>query len=136
MVLKEAMRLYPPAPMLGRRAVSDDQVCGYHIPAGTDVLLAPWVVHRHPEFWDEPGRFEPERFTPEREKARHRYAWCPFGGGPRGCMGQHFSMLESVIALAVLVRDFEFSAPPGEPRYTNHITLRPTHGMPSLVTPR
>ncbi len=136
MVLKEAMRLYPPAPLLGRRAVSDDQVCGYHIPAGTDVLLAPWVVHRHPEFWDEPGRFEPERFTPEREKARHRYAWCPFGGGPRGCMGQHFSMLESVIALAVLVRDFEFSAPPGEPRYTNHITLRPTHGMPSLVTPR
>src|SRR6266540_1368501 len=136
MVLKETMRLYPPAPLLGRRAVSDDQVCGYHIPAGTDVLLAPWVVHRHPEFWDEPGRFEPERFTPEREKARHRYAWCPFGGGPRGCMGQHFSMLESVIALAVLVRDFEFSAPPGEPRYTNHITLRPTHGMPSLVTPR
>jgi cytochrome P450 len=69
------------------------------------VLLAPWVVHRHPQFWEEPERFDPERFTPEREKARHRYAWCPFGGGPRGCMGQHFSMLESVIALAVLVRD-------------------------------
>ncbi len=136
MVLKEAMRLYPAAPLLGRLAVADDEVSGYRIPAGSNVIVAPWVIHRHPELWDEPERFDPERFTPEREKARHRYAWFPFGGGPRGCIGQHFSMLESVIALAALVRDFELSAPAGEPLYTNHITLRPTHGVPSLVTPR
>jgi cytochrome P450 len=135
MVLKEAMRLYPSAPVIGRRAVGDDELCGYRIPAGSDVWVSPWVVHRHPDFWDEPARFDPERFAAARDEARHRYAWLPFGGGPRACIGQHFSMLESAIALAMLVRDFEFTAPPGEPRYTNHITLRPTHGVPSLVTP-
>jgi len=136
MVLKEAMRLYPSAPFLGRLAVQDDQIGGYHIPAGADVVLAPWITHRHPAFWQQPERFDPQRFTPEQDKARHRYAWFPFGGGPRACIGQHFSMLESVIALATLVRDFHFAAPPGEPAHTSHITLRPTHGVPSRVTAR
>jgi len=136
MVLKEAMRLYPSAPFLGRRAVQDDQIGGYHIPAGADVVLAPWITHRHPAFWEQPERFDPQRFAPEQEKARHRYAWFPFGGGPRACIGQHFSMLESVIALATLVRDFQFAAPPGEPARTNHLTLRPTGGVPSRVTAR
>jgi cytochrome P450 len=136
MVLKEAMRLYPSAPFLGRLAVQDDQIGGYHIPAGADVVLAPWITHRHPAFWEQPERFDPQRFTPEQEKARHRYAWFPFGGGPRACIGQHFSMLESVIAIATLVRDFQFAAPSGEPARTNHITLRPAHGVPSRVTAR
>jgi cytochrome P450 len=136
MVLKETMRLYPSAPLLGRRAVEDDRICGYRIPAGADVVVAPWVVHRHPDFWDRPHRFDPQRFAPEREKARHRYAWFPFGGGPRGCIGQHFSMLESVIALAMLVREFDLVTPPGEPRNTNHITLRPVGGVVSHVTVR
>jgi cytochrome P450 len=136
MVLKETMRLYPSAPLLGRRAVEEDRIGGFRIPAGADVVVAPWIVHRHPDFWDQPQRFDPQRFTPEREKARHRYAWFPFGGGPRGCIGQHFSMLESVIALAMLVRAFEFVAPPGEPRHTNHITLRPVGGVFSHVTAR
>jgi cytochrome P450 len=133
MVLKEAMRLYPSVPFISRRAVADDDVCGYRLRAGTDVVLAPWVVHRHPQFWPDPARFDPDRFTPEREKTRHRYAWFPFGGGPRACVGQHFSMLESAITVAILVRDFEFTAPAGEPARTNHITLRPTHGVPSVV---
>jgi len=136
MVLKEAMRLYPSAPFLGRQAVQDDEIGGCHLPAGADVVLSPWVTHRHPAFWDRPERFDPQRFTPEQEKARHRYAWFPFGGGPRACIGQHFSMLESVIALATLVRDFRFAAPPGEPARTNHITLQPVHGVPSRVTVR
>jgi len=136
MVLKEAMRLYPSAPFLGRRAVEEDQISGYRIPAGAEVVLAPWITHRHPDFWVRPEHFDPNRFTPTRERARHRYAWFPFGGGPRACIGQHFSMLESVIALATLVRDFDFAAPPGEPPRTNHITLRPTHGVPSRVRPR
>ncbi len=135
MVLKEAMRLYPSAPVIGRRAVADDEICGYRIPAGSDVWVSPWVIHKHPDFWDEPARFDPERFAAGQEKARHRYAWLPFGGGPHACIGQHFSMLESAIAVAMLVREFEFTAPPGEPPYTNHITLRPTDGVPSLVTP-
>jgi cytochrome P450 len=135
-VLKETMRLYPSAPLIGRRAVKDDQICGYHIPAGADVVVAPWIIHRHPDFWDEPQRFDPERFLPEREKARHRYAWLPFGGGPRGCIGQHFSMLESVIALATLVREYHFAAPPEDPRHTSYITLRPVGGVYSHLTPR
>jgi cytochrome P450 len=136
MALKEAMRLFPPAPAVGRRASRDDEICGYRIPAGSEVVLMPWVIHRHPQFWDQPGRFDPERFTPEREKARHRYAWFPFGGGPRACIGQHFSMLESVIALAVLVRAVDFVAPATDPACTNHITLRPVAGVPSHITPR
>ena len=136
MVLKEAMRLYPSAPLTGRRCVADDELGGYLIPAGADVVVAPWVTHRHPAFWDDPERFDPERFTPEREKARHRYAWYPFGGGPRACIGQHFSMLESTIALAALVQNFEFAAAPEVPPYTNHITLRPTGTVPVRVAPR
>ena len=130
------MRLYPSAPFLGRQAVDHDPISGYRIPAGAEIVLAPWITHRHPQFWDQPDRFHPDRFLPEREKTRHRYAWFPFGGGPRACIGQHFSMLESVIALAALVRDFDFAAPPCEPPRINHITLRPTHGVPSTVTPR
>jgi cytochrome P450 len=136
MALKEAMRLYPSAPLIGRMAVAEDELCGYRIPAGANVAVVPWVIHRHPDFWDEPERFDPERFTPEREKARHHYAWLPFGGGPRGCIGQHFSMLESVIALAMLVHEFEFTAPEARPRYTNHITLRPTGAVPTRVIRR
>jgi cytochrome P450 len=136
MVLKEAMRLYPSAPLTGRRSVADDEINGYLIPGGTDLMVAPWVTHRHPAFWDDPDRFDPLRFTPEREKARHRYAWFPFGGGPRACIGQHFSMLESTIALAGLLRHFEFEAVGAAPKYTNHITLRPTDGVPAVVTPR
>ncbi|RKE22408.1 cytochrome P450 [Streptomyces sp. TLI_171] len=109
-VLKESMRLFPAAPSIGRRAVNATVVGGVEIPAGADVLIAPYVTQRHPAHWDDPERFDPERFTPEREAARHRYAWFPFGGGPRACIGQHFSMLESVLALAVLLREFEVTA--------------------------
>jgi cytochrome P450 len=136
MVLKEAMRLFPSAPLTGRRSVADDEIGGYHVPAGSDVVVTPWVTHRHPRFWDAPAEFDPQRFTPEREKARHRYAWYPFGGGPRACIGQHFSMVESTIALTALVRNFEFTAPAAMPPYTNHITLRPTSTVPVRVTAR
>ncbi|MFI8965850.1 cytochrome P450 [Streptomyces sp. NPDC053493] len=109
-VLKEAMRLFPAAPAIGRRAVEATEIGGYAIPAGADVIVSPWVTHRHPRYWDDPERFDPDRFTPEAEAARPRYAWFPFGGGPRACIGQHFSMLESVIALAMILRDHELEA--------------------------
>ncbi|MEV7520988.1 cytochrome P450 [Streptomyces sp. NPDC091371] len=109
-VLKEAMRLYPAAPVIGRNAVAAFESGGYTIPAGASVILAPWVTHRHPDYWADPERFDPDRFTPEAEAARPRYAWFPFGGGPRACIGQHFSMLESVIALAMILRAYEFEA--------------------------
>ncbi|UQX03547.1 cytochrome P450 [Streptomyces sp. RerS4] len=123
-VLKEAMRLYPAAAVIGRRAVAATEVAGHTIPAGADVILAPWVTHRHPAYWDEPDRFDPSRFTPEAEAARPRYAWFPFGGGPRACIGQHFSMLESVIALAMILRAYEFEAVDTEIPVNAGITLR------------
>ncbi|KUN28351.1 cytochrome P450 [Streptomyces antibioticus] len=107
-VVKEAMRLYPSAPVIGRRAVGDASIDGVRIPAGADVIVCPWVTHRHPAYWAEPGRFDPDRFLPEAEVGRPRYAWFPFGGGPRACIGQHLSMLESVLGVGVLLRDFSF----------------------------
>ncbi|WP_030193167.1 cytochrome P450 [Streptomyces sp. NRRL S-87] len=124
-VLKEAMRLYPAAPVIGRRAVADAEIDGQLVPAGADVIVAPWVTHRHPRYWPDPERFDPDRFTPEAEKARERYAWFPFGGGPRACIGQHFSMLESVVALAMVLRAYELEAVTQEVPVGAGITLRP-----------
>lgn len=124
MVLKEAMRLYPPSPGISRRATADTEIGGYRIPAGEIVLLCPWVTHRHPRYWDDPERFEPERFTAEREAARPRYAWFPFGGGPRACIGQHFSMLEAVLAVAVLLRSYELEAVDTDIPLTQKMALR------------
>ncbi|MFJ6760551.1 cytochrome P450 [Streptomyces sp. NPDC091273] len=123
-VLKEAMRLYPAAPVIGRKAVADTRIGEHTVPAGADVILAPWVTHRHPAHWPDPDRFDPERFTPEAEAARPRYAWFPFGGGPRACIGQHFSMLESVVALAMILRAYEFEAVDTEIPVGAGITLR------------
>ncbi|MEU7551532.1 cytochrome P450 [Streptomyces sp. NPDC044571] len=123
-VLKEAMRLYPAAPVIGRSSVAATEIGGHLVPAGADVMVAPWVTHRHPRYWPDPDRFDPERFTPEAEAARPRYAWFPFGGGPRACIGQHFSMLESVIALAMILRAYEFEAVDTEVPVSAGITLQ------------
>ncbi|MEV6953380.1 cytochrome P450 [Streptomyces sp. NPDC051183] len=123
-VLKEAMRLYPAAPVIGRQAVAACDIGGHTVPAGATVILAPWVTHRHPRYWPDPERFDPERFTPEAEAERPRYAWFPFGGGPRACIGQHFSMLESVIALAMILRAYEFEAVDTEVPVSAGITLQ------------
>ncbi|WP_069758203.1 cytochrome P450 [Streptomyces sp. LUP47B] len=125
-VLKEAMRLYPAAPLIGRRSVEAAEVDGHLIPAGADVLVPPWVIHRHPDLWEDPERFAPERFTPEREAARHHYAWFPFGGGPRACIGQHFAMLESVLALAVLLRAYDLEAVDRDISLMAGVTLQAT----------
>ncbi|MER0478899.1 cytochrome P450 [Streptomyces sp. Edi2] len=124
--LKESMRLYPAAPVISRRAVAATEIGGYRIPAGADVVVAPWVTHRSPELWEDPERFDPRRFAPEREAERHRYAWFPFGGGPRACIGQHFSMLESVLALATLLRRYELEAVDQEVPVAAGITLQAT----------
>ncbi|MEU6755533.1 cytochrome P450 [Streptomyces sp. NPDC046685] len=123
-VLKEAMRLYPAAPVMGRKAVAETRIGEHVVPAGAHVIVAPWVTHRLPRYWPDPDRFDPERFTPEAEAGRPRYAWFPFGGGPRACIGQHFSMLESVIALAMVLRAYEFEAVDTEVPVSAGITLR------------
>ncbi|MFD4137676.1 cytochrome P450 [Streptomyces sp. NPDC058572] len=134
-VLKESMRLYPAGPVIGRRAVADTEIGEFTVPAGADVIVAPWVTHRHPRYWDDPERFDPERFTPEREKARPRYAWFPFGGGPRACIGQHFSMLESVLALAMILREYELSAVDEQVPVGAGITLRAEGPARCVVRP-
>ena len=136
MVLKEAMRLYPPAWGIGRRGFAADRIGGVDFPPGAEVVVVPWVTHRHPDFWEDPERFEPERFTPEREAARHRHAYFPFGAGPRACIGQYFSMLEAVIALAVILQHYELESPPGRVALDPRITLHPAAPVPCRLIPR
>nr|WP_211207240.1 cytochrome P450 [Stackebrandtia nassauensis] len=136
MVVKEAMRLYPAAPIVGRLATADTEVDGHLIPAGANVVCSAWVTHRHPRYWDDPEHFDPQRFTPEHEAARPRYAWIPFGGGPRACIGQHFSMLESVLTLAVMLREYSFDAIDTDPKVHTGITLRSTDPLRCRLTPR
>ncbi len=135
-VLKEAMRLFPAAPVIGRRAVAATEIGGITVPAGADVVVAPWVTHRHPRYWEDPERFDPDRFTPEAEAARPRYAWFPFGGGPRACIGQHFSMLESVIALAMILRRHRFETVDTEVPVAPGITLQATGPARCRLLPR
>ncbi len=106
MVIKEVMRLYPPAWMIGRQAEQDDIVDGFRIARGTLVFVSPYVTHRHPDLWENPEGFDPERFTPEREAARPRFAYFPFGGGPRFCIGQGFANVEATTILAILASRF------------------------------
>jgi cytochrome P450 len=136
MVLKEAMRLYPPAWGLGRKATAADRIDGYEISAGADVAVSAWVTHRHPAFWEEPERFIPERFAPEREADRHRHAYFPFGAGPRACIGQYFSMLEAVIALAVITQHYELSSVSERVPLVPRITLHPAAPVPCRLMPR
>jgi cytochrome P450 len=136
MVIKEAMRLYPSAYATGRVSTQADVIDGYEIDAGCTVFVSPWVTHRHPALWEEPDRFDPERFTPEREAARHRYAYYPFGGGPRACIGAYFSMLEAVVVTATLLQSYELTSRPGPVPLFTGITLRPAAEVPCDLAPR
>jgi cytochrome P450 len=137
MVLKEAMRLYPPIYALARRAEGEDEIGGHRIPSGSLLVVSQWATHRHPCIWDDPEKFAPERFAPEQEAARHRYAYFPFGGGPRACIGSHFATQEAQIALAVLLQRYRIRAPLAPvPLDTTGITLRPKHAVPIELAPR
>jgi cytochrome P450 len=136
MAIKEAMRLYPPAYALGRLVERPQEIGGYAIPAGSFVAVSQFATHRHPRFWDEPEAFDPGRFTPERETTRHPYAYFPFGGGPRACIGSHFAMLEATIAVAVLLQRFRVESQLQDvPLDTEGITLRPEGPVPIRLTP-
>lgn len=103
-VLNEALRLCPPAAALARRANTDVVVDGRRIPAGTELAVGIYAIHRDPALWEQPLRFDPERFSPERSCGRDRWQFLPFGGGPRSCIGDHFAMLEATLGLATIVR--------------------------------
>ncbi|MBV9230063.1 MAG: cytochrome P450, partial [Chloroflexi bacterium] len=134
MVIEEAMRLYPPAWALTRNTIADDTIAGYHIPKGSMILLCPYTTHRHPTFWENPEVFDPERFTPERSANRPRYAYFPFGGGPRQCIGNGFAMMEAQLILATVLQRYRLRLVPDtlvEPEPL--ITLRPHYGLPMTL---
>ncbi len=131
-VISESMRLYPPAWTVGRHLVTDRVICGQLLPAGTMLAMSPWVVHRDPRWWPRPDRFEPGRWlAAEAEPPRPRYAYFPFGGGPRQCIGNSFAEMEAALVLATVARSWRVStvdgAPPAVP--WPQITLRPRHGV-------
>ncbi len=101
-VIKEALRLYPPGWLYTRRALGADRFGDYRIPAGADVFICTYLLHRHPQFWDEPEAFRPQRFAPEQEARRHRFVYIPFSAGPRHCVGESFAMAEMMIHLLVI----------------------------------
>jgi cytochrome P450 len=137
MALKEAMRLYPPAYATGRRAEAEDEIGGYRIPQGANMVVSQWATHRHPRFWDDPEAYHPERFTREREDERHPYAYFPFGRGPRACIGSNFAMLEALAAIAVLVQRFRIRSDQESVALdTAGITLRPAGAVPLHLSPR
>jgi cytochrome P450 len=136
-VIEESMRLYPPVHTIARVALADDTLAGRHVPKGSIVLIAPWVLHRHRTLWQDPGRFDPERFSPAQSAVRPRFCYMPFGGGPRICIGAAFAMAEATILLATIAQQCRLRLVSGqavEPQ--GLITLRPRHGMMMELTPR
>jgi cytochrome P450 len=130
MVLEEALRLYPPAWSFLRNAVAADTLGGYRIPTKAMVLISPYTMHRHPTFWEQPQTFDPERFAPERAASRPRFAYLPFGGGPRQCIGTTFAQTEAQLVLATVAQRYRLRMVPGqlvEPEPV--ITLRLRHGL-------
>lgn len=125
-VIDETLRLYPAVSSLTRQTHAADEIGGYEIPRDSIVFLSPWVTHRHPAFWEAPDRFDPDRFLPERAAGRPRFAYFPFGGGPRICIGNEFALMEATIALAMALQRYRLEPVPGsrvEPGL--RITYRP-----------
>jgi len=131
-VFQEALRLYPTIWVLERRAIEEEALGGYRIPKGSSVLVSPYVLHRHPDHWDDPGRFDPSRFLGDVEHA----AYLPFGMGPHTCLGMHFAMSEAVVILAVLLSRFRLSTLSSEPvKPIAGLTLRMPPGTRIHLSP-
>lgn len=136
-VVQESLRLYPPAWVIGRNAVEDDEIGGYFVPGGTLAFVSPYLTHRNPAVWENPEGFDPDRFSPERSQGRHPFAFFPFGGGPRVCIGNGFALMEAQLLLATFEQRFHLDLVPGhrvvpEPM----ITLRPKDGLPMRLVRR
>lgn len=134
-VVEESMRLYPPVWVLSRTAINDDVMGGLHIPAGSEILIFPYITHRHPKWWRDPESFCPDRFAPENSAARPRFAYLPFGAGPRTCVGLNFAMTEILVALALVLQRFriELAIDPAKVIPDPSVTLRPDPGVPARL---
>ncbi len=112
-VLNESLRMFPPAWTLGRRALGEDEIGGYYVAPNTVIAICIYSLHRHPDFWDKPDVFDPERFTPEKSAGRHKFAYIPFGAGPRQCIGNNFGLMEACLVIACMAQQFELRLMPG-----------------------
>lgn len=136
-VIKETLRLYSPVPMYAKDVIDDDAIDGYRIEKGSVILLLPYFTHRHPDYWEDPLRFEPDRHAPEAEKARHPQAYHPFAAGQRICLGNHFSLLETHIILAVLAQRFDPKLlPEYEADFAIKALLEIANGLPMILEKR
>jgi cytochrome P450 len=137
MILDETLRLYPPTFSLSRKTLADDEIGDYALPAKSTILLCPYTTHRHPAFWEDPDMFDPERFLPERAAGRPHFAYFPFGGGPRQCIGNQFAMMEAQLILATVAQRYRLRLVSGhrvEPEVV--LTIRPRLGLPITLQQR
>jgi len=136
-VVLESMRLYPPAYVVGREALADCTIGGYHVPRGTTLLMSQWGVHRDARFFEEPEVFRPERWTDAFQKSMPKFAYFPFGGGPRLCIGNTFALMEMALVLPTIGQQFRFALQPGAVvKPQAFFTLRPSPGIPGLIVRR
>jgi len=129
MIAKEAMRLYPPAYAVGREAIEDTELGGFDVPKGTQVFAFQWTTHRDPRFFDDPAAFKPERWSNGASEQLPKYAYFPFGGGPRQCIGNYFAMMEIVLLLATIGQRFRFSLMDEKVEVLPVLSLRPKKGI-------
>jgi cytochrome P450 len=136
-VLSEAMRLYPPAYAIGREARADCEIGGYAVPAGTIIFVSPWVMHRDPRWFTDPQAFRPERWAGNLARELPRFAYMPFGGGPRICIGNRFALMEATLILATVAQRFRLEWQVDRPvQPIPSITLRPKGGVWAELVPR
>lgn len=137
MVFSEAMRLYPPAWIVGRQVLVEHEVEGYSIPAGATVVVSQWVMHHDARYYPEPWRFDPERWTPAAQATRPKFSYFPFGGGSRLCVGEHFAWMEGILLLATLAQHWQMTVATSAPLTLRAgVTLRPRTALPMLVQRR
>lgn len=137
MIIDETLRLYPIAWLISRQPNQDDNVGGYRVPAGATVLVSPYVIHHSPAYWENPEQFDPERFSPERSTDRSHYAYFPFGGGPRQCIGNSFALMEAQLIIATIAQSYRLRLLPGEQvELKGAITLIPQNPIQMTVHPR
>ena len=137
MVIEETMRLYPAAWGVSRKSVAADEIGGYQLPANASLTLPITTLHYDPRWWEEPERFAPERFTPERSANRHKFAYLPFGAGPRQCIGNNFALMEAQLVLATVAQRYQLRLRPGHPVQPDPVfVLRTSDGLPMRVTRR
>lgn len=137
-VIQESLRLYPPVwSLMARQAIAEDELGGYRIPPKAMLSMLPYIVHRDPRWWDDPDTFDPERFTPERSEGRHKFAYIPFGNGPRKCIGQTFALTEALLILATILPRYKMRVKPNyKVRPYPIFSLRVRDGLPMMITHR